>query len=333
MPADSPGGARSAVQGAARDAQRFKGGPHRLLRRAEACWWWAKHYLRFKHHGEQFEVWRGDLGDPRTKLQLLIAPDVLVRMNRMEGDCAIYTMMLAAMLEALGLQWQIVTAAVDRTQPEIFSHVWPRVVLPGGTESLDASHGQYPGWQVPSRDIHRAWVFDANGSRIAEQGARFNGPARITAGNAAWVRRCLTLRRAPITTMAARRLRRLPPDTSTSYFDYGQGFPAGSGQYSTVTGTPYSGTVYQAPSSQTSAQWATFATNLAKMGFTLAQINAIQPGTVVSANGAILRQNPGYAVGTPTGSFSLGTSSISTTALMVGGLLLLGALFMFSGRR
>ena len=84
-----------------------------------------------------------------------------------------------------------------------------------------------------------------------------------------------------------------------------------------------------APSSQNSAQWAAFASSLAKMGFTLAQINAIQPGTVVSANGAILRQNPGYAVGTPTMAGNLG---ISTTTLMVGGLLLIGAAFMFSGR-
>ena len=76
---------------------------------AESCWWWCKHFLRFKHHGSMFEAWSADLGDPRTKLQLLIAPDVLVRMNRMEGDCAIYTMMLCAMLEALGIRREIVT--------------------------------------------------------------------------------------------------------------------------------------------------------------------------------------------------------------------------------
>jgi hypothetical protein len=71
-----------------------------------------------------------------------------------------------------------------------------------------------------------------------------------------------------------------------------------------------------------------------KSGMTLAEINAIQPGTVVSANGAILRQNPGYAVGsTTTGTLNLGTGSISTsTMLMIGGLALVGILLMSKGR-
>jgi hypothetical protein len=66
---------------------------------------------------------------------------------------------------------------------------------------------------------------------------------------------------------------------------------------------------------------------------TVAEINAIQPGTVVSANGAILRQNPGYAVGSAAGTLNLGTGTISTsTLLMIGGLALVAILFM-SGRR
>jgi hypothetical protein len=69
---------------------------------------------------------------------------------------------------------------------------------------------------------------------------------------------------------------------------------------------------------------------MGKAGFDLAKLSAIQPGTVLSANGAILRQNPGYAVGTPTSSLNLG--GISTTTLMVGGLLLVGVMFMM-GRK
>ena len=66
---------------------------------------------------------------------------------------------------------------------------------------------------------------------------------------------------------------------------------------------------------------------------TLAEINAIQPGTVVSANGAILRQNPGYAVGTAAGTLNLGTGTISTSTLMIGGLLLFGVLLMGMGKK
>ena len=295
---------------------------------AESCWWWCKHFLRFKHHGSMFEAWSADLGDPRTKLQLLIAPDVLVRMRRMEGDCAIYTMMLCAMLEALGIRWEIVTLAVDEMQPEIFSHVFARAVLPAGRESLDASHGSYPGWQVPARDIHREWTFDSNGGRV-QGGGRFTGlhgyRRRLGMGDVC-----------------------NPADA-----DYDPNFCASQGggstggyvnptqvygpdlgyqgNWSTSSGSPYSGPVYTAPSQSNSAQWATFATNALRSGLTLAEINAIQPGTVVGANGQILRQNPGYAVGTPTGALNLG-SGISTTTLLLGGVLIFG-LFAFMGKR
>jgi hypothetical protein len=316
------------VQTAAMHALRFQGGPFGFTP-AEACWCWCKHYLRFKHHGSMFEAWSADLGDPRTKLQLLIAPDVLVRMNRMEGDCAIYTMMLAAMLESLGLKWEIVTAAVDRGQPDIFSHVWPRVVLPAGSEPLDASHGKYPGWQVPANDVHRLWVFDQNGSRVAEQGAQFGGlhAYRRRPGMGATVcddMGCYDDGTGAVVAGSA-------VDPNSSYLNYP--VPAGGGTYVDQSGAAVTGPVYKAPASNNSAQWASFATQLMKSGMTLAEINAIQPGTVVSANGAILRQNPGYAVGTPTGTLNLGTGTISTsTLLMVGGLAVAAAI-LFMGKR
>ena len=93
---------------------------------------------------------------------------------------------------------------------------------------------------------------------------------------------------------------------------------------------------YTAPAgtaANNSAQWAAFSTALLKSGLTLAEINAIQPGTVVSANGAILRQNPGYAVGTPSGTLNLGTGTISTSTLMIGGLLIFGVLLMSMGKK
>lgn len=105
-----------------------------------------------------------------------------------------------------------------------------------------------------------------------------------------------------------------------------------------------SGGVYANPQttvapSQNSAQWAAFASSLAKGGLTLAEINSIQPGTVVSANGAILRQNPGYSVpvaniGTQFSSL-FSTAGVSSNILLTGGLLI-GGLFlasMFKGGR
>jgi hypothetical protein len=297
---------------------------------AESCWWWCKHAMRFKHHGEMFEVWSADLGDPRTKLQLLISPDVLVRMRKLEGDCAIYTMMLAAMLESLGVRWEICTAAVDRRQPDIFSHVWPRAVLEdGGREALDASHGKYPGWQVPPYDIHRLKVWDEVGRELGNQMARqfsglhaYRGSRRR--GMGALV--CLD-----------------PNDTSSCYED-------SSSTTDTVWTNPYpTGTapVVQGPVSalpptaqitvppQNTAAWAALAAQLVKGGFTLAQLNAMQPGTVINPSGQIVRQAPGYAVTTGgavlNSPLNIGAGS-SSSLLMIGGLIIGGVLLMSMSR-
>jgi hypothetical protein len=91
---------------------------------------------------------------------------------------------------------------------------------------------------------------------------------------------------------------------------------------------PVSG--YTAPA-QNSAQWASFATQLMKSGMTLAEINAIQPGTVVSANGAILRQSTGYAVPAGSAASTLATSlgTMSSSTLMIGALVI-GAILLMS---
>jgi len=270
---------------------------------ADSCWWWCKHYLRFVHHGSMFEAWSADLGDPRTKLQLLIAPDVLVRMKRMEGDCAIYTMMLCAMLASLGIQFEIVTLAVDQMQPEIFSHVFARAVLPDGRrESLDASHGDYPGWQVPARDIHREWTFDESGRRVGA--ARFQGlhayrrrPGRRGMGGTVCDDSgCYDDQTGEVAVMPSSGI--TPPVDSTTWTT----LPSGA------TYVPSGASVAPA---QNSAQWASFASNMLKSGLTLAEINSIQPGTVVSANGAILRQSTGYAVPVGSGVSTL-TSSLAS---------------------
>jgi hypothetical protein len=149
---------------------------------AESCWSWAKHNLDFVHHSKLLALWLGR-GDA---LQLLVSPDVIVHALRgsdreargraRKGDCAVYSPLICALLESLGLDWELVIAAVDANQPDIFSHVWPRAVLSDGRRvSLDASHGPYPGWQVPARDIHRLQVFDSSGRAVADRGSSFAG--------------------------------------------------------------------------------------------------------------------------------------------------------------
>ena len=132
---------------------------------AESIWWWCKHSMTFVHHSKQILVWLGE----RDQLQLLIEPSVLVRMNAMEGDCAIYSMLICAMLEALGIDWELQTLATNPGQPDIYNHVFLRVVLPDGRRiPFDCSHGKYPGWRVPENNVLRSQVWDESGAAIPD---------------------------------------------------------------------------------------------------------------------------------------------------------------------
>jgi hypothetical protein len=275
---------------------------------AAAAWWWCKTYLKFVHH--EFII-RQRLGES-GHLQGLISPEVLVRMEKPEGDCAIFSECIAAFLTVFGIPYEFVTVAANPSETDVFSHVYLYAVLPDGSRlPLDASHGQYPGWQVPSAHVTRRQVWDSDGNPVADRGSRFDGLHNYGLRglgeydeSGAWV------------------------DTAASTDPYlqpgGTTYDLGPGYFGT---TPPAGSI-TAPS-QTSSQWGVFASSLAKMGFDLAKINAIQPGTVVAADGSILRQNPGYAVGSPTVAANLG---ISTTTLMIGGVALLAVVFMFSGK-
>lgn len=167
---------------AARDAvRRFRGGPLYASAGinpwsspqaiAESAWWWVKHALRFVHHDGLIQVWFNE----RDQLQLLISPDLLLRMQDPRGDCAIYTMLLCAMLKCFGIGYEIVTAAVTPNSPE-YDHVWCRAILPNNRRlNLDASHGKYPGWQVPFEHRNRTQVWDESANPILDIAPKHRG--------------------------------------------------------------------------------------------------------------------------------------------------------------
>ena len=139
---------------------------------AECCWWWAKHAIKFVHHQALLRAWMGK----SDELQLLISPDELLKMAAPKGDCAVFTCLICAMLDQLGVPWEIVTVAVDPNQPDVFSHVYPRAVLqPGYCLPLDASHGKYPGWEVPGRRVSMKQVWNSAGEPIEDQDSGFRG--------------------------------------------------------------------------------------------------------------------------------------------------------------
>lgn len=349
------------VKAAARSAvAQFRGGPvwamkgvnpfqssnpiTRELAVCESIWWYCRHHVTFVHHTKQILAWLGE----RDQLQLLIEPAVWLRFPfRMEGDCADFTMLIAAMLNQFGIGWEIVTAATNAGEPEIFSHVWPRAVLSNGRRiDLDAStrYGKVPGWHVPAENIYRLQVWDENGRAIQD-----TAPARFQGLQGYMVRRglgacgdcisfddngdCIATDTASCVTGNGSTAGPPPLDPTQQGVILDTVDPTTGATTTTVNGS----TGYVAPSGTSASNataWANFAAGLAKSGMTLAEINAIQPGTVVSANGAILRQATGIPV--PVGNSittSLSAAGISGNILMIGGLAILGLLAVSAMKR
>jgi hypothetical protein len=141
-----------------------------------AIWQWVKRNLEFVHHSKLFGI-RDSLG---PMLQLLIRPDAVLKMRRPKGDCAVFTCLECSMLNCRDLNWELVTVAVDPRQPGIYSHVYPRVILEDGRRiALDASHGKYPGWEVPDAHVSAKQVWDREGNPIEDQDPPVQGYAGL----------------------------------------------------------------------------------------------------------------------------------------------------------
>jgi hypothetical protein len=67
------------------------------------------------------------------------------------GDCDDFSMLCAALLATQGIPSKFCTVAADDRAPDQFSHVYCVAYLDGERIPLDASHGEYPGWEVDQR--------------------------------------------------------------------------------------------------------------------------------------------------------------------------------------
>ena len=113
----------------------------------------------------------GDI-PPEQVIEVIIRPTDMaqyVDQGIGTGDCDDFSMYLAAILEAVDVPCAFVTVAADGKAPDQYSHVYVaayprdengnRVRVP-----LDASHGQYPGWEVPNQyGKLREWPVRGNG--------------------------------------------------------------------------------------------------------------------------------------------------------------------------
>lgn len=129
---------------------------------ATADWWFTKHFIHFVQDQGLVQKLTG----LPEALEGLMSPEVLIRCVEPEGDCDDFTMFLGSLLQCQGIDWEIVTLACSRRQPGVWSHVFPRAVIGNMRMPLDASHGSFPGWSVPGRDIQRMAVWDRNGQLV-----------------------------------------------------------------------------------------------------------------------------------------------------------------------
>lgn len=136
---------------------------------AWACWWYAKHSIRFVLDQPAA---RKFTGMPEA-LEFLVSPALMLRSRKMQGDCDDFTMMICALLGSRGLGYEIITVAANPREPRTFSHVYCRAILPDGSRfPLDASReGKYPGWQVPAAHVSRLQAWNEDGNPVEDAGS------------------------------------------------------------------------------------------------------------------------------------------------------------------
>lgn len=91
-------------------------------------------------------------------VEALIRPkDLLALRPFAQGDCDDFSMLVAAMLMAQGIDVSYVTIAVDPADPGQFSHVYVVSHRDGQRIPVDASHGYYAGWEAESWYRKQEW--------------------------------------------------------------------------------------------------------------------------------------------------------------------------------
>lgn len=141
-------------------AQHYGCGSNDPAMLAWAAFWFAKHNVKFVV--DEAPMFR--LGEPNQQ-DLLISPSVLIRMRNAQEDCDGFTMLVCALLRALGVPFVIVTIAASPDDPARWSHVFAMALTPAPIP-LDASHGPGPGWCVPASHTFRWQAWDADGNPV-----------------------------------------------------------------------------------------------------------------------------------------------------------------------
>lgn len=248
-------------------------------------WWMAKHRVRFAKDEPRL-MGTGD-GDA---LDLLIEPAVLVRQAQPAEDCDGFTMLICAMLEALGVPWNIVTIACDPSDPARWSHVFPVAVL-GKTDAdlmpLDASHGEYPGWMVPAAHTTRWQCWDERARKVNRHVRRPEGVRNTLHGYTPARRR---RPRAGMSGLGQTICSATDEDGNCIAYQDLSDLP-------TFTPAPVSpafepGVVTPAPSSSSAINWANLFAGITGQAARVTTVAELQPGQTMLPNGAVVAGNP-----------------------------------------
>lgn len=83
-------------------------------------------------------------------VEVLVRPVDMLSMEPAEGDCDDFSMLVASLLLAGGIDCSFACVGADPLEPDRFSHVYVLAHPAKGDISIDASHGPYFGWEAPN---------------------------------------------------------------------------------------------------------------------------------------------------------------------------------------
>lgn len=128
------------------------------------AWHAARRYLTFKDDQSVAGIAGVNTGD--DVIEVLQRPvDVVAQYNmtgrQVEGDCDDYSMFAAAIARAIDpdCDVQFVCVAAEASAPGVLSHIYCTI----DGVPCDASHGEYPGWEVPRERITRRQEYALSG--------------------------------------------------------------------------------------------------------------------------------------------------------------------------
>lgn len=115
----------------------------------QRAYWHTKESMRFQRDEL---IAAGIQGlDSQDAIEVVIPPADTMRFIQRGvsvGDCDCFTTYLPALLLASGVDVKGVTVAANGDIPDQFSHIYSAAYVDGQRISLDASHGDYPGWEA-----------------------------------------------------------------------------------------------------------------------------------------------------------------------------------------